>query len=238
MEPLISLIGLKKYYPVSRGLLRKKDFTVKAVDGVDLAIRRGEIIGIVGESGCGKSTLGRLVLRLEEPTEGKVFYDGRDLATFSPAGLRGLRAKLQIIFQDPYSSLNPRKSVFSIIAEGMEIHHICKKSEMRPRITEILGQVGLSEEHLYRYPHEFSGGQRQRIGIARALAVGPDLIIADEPVSSLDVSIQAQILNILTTLKEKFNLTYVFISHDLSRGPVSERPGRRHVSRPDRRALA
>jgi oligopeptide/dipeptide ABC transporter ATP-binding protein len=216
MEPLIELNAVRKYYPVSRGFFTKKDLTVKAVDGVDLVIRRGETLGIVGESGCGKSTLGRLILRLEEPTGGTIVYDGRDMASFSPRELQKIRAKLSIIFQDPYASLNPRKSVYSILSDGMEIHRLCSRSEMRGRIIDILGQVGMSEDALARYPHEFSGGQRQRIGIARALALSPELIIADEPVSSLDVSIQAQIINILTSLKERFGLTYVFISHDLS----------------------
>lgn len=216
MEPLIELIAVKKYYPVNRGFFKRKDFAVKAVDDVDLVIHRGETLGIVGESGCGKSTLGRLILRLDEPTQGKINYAGQDMASFSPGRLRKLRAKLSIIFQDPYASLNPRKSVYSIIGEGMEIHRICTRSQMRGRIVDILAQVGMSEDALDRYPHEFSGGQRQRIGIARALALSPELIIADEPVSSLDVSIQAQIINILMSLKEQFGLTYVFISHDLS----------------------
>ncbi len=216
MEPLIELIAVKKYYPVNRGFFKQKDLSVKAVDGIDLIIRRGETLGIVGESGCGKSTLGRLILRLEEPTQGKIIYAGRDMASFSSGQLQKLRAKLSIIFQDPYASLNPRKSVYSIIGEGMEIHRLCDHSEMRGRVIDILTQVGMSEDALDRYPHEFSGGQRQRIGIARALALSPELIIADEPVSSLDVSIQAQIINILTSLKERFGLTYVFISHDLS----------------------
>jgi len=216
MEPLIELVAVRKYYPVSRGFFKTKALTVKAVDDVDLVIRRGETLGIVGESGCGKSTLGRLILRLEEPTQGKVFYEGHDMASFSSGRMQQLRAKLSIIFQDPYASLNPRKSVYSIIGEGMKIHRVCSHSEMRGRIIDILNQVGMSEDSLDRYPHEFSGGQRQRIGIARALALSPELIIADEPVSSLDVSIQAQIINILTSLKERFGLTYVFISHDLS----------------------
>jgi oligopeptide/dipeptide ABC transporter ATP-binding protein len=216
MEPLIELVGVKKYYPVTRGFFKHKDLTVKAVDDVNLIIHRGETLGIVGESGCGKSTLGRLVLRLEEPTQGKILYEGRDMASFSAGRLQQLRAKLSIIFQDPYASLNPRKSVYSIIGEGMRIHRVCRRSQMRGRIIDILKQVGMSEDALDRYPHEFSGGQRQRIGIARALALSPELIIADEPVSSLDVSIQAQIINILMSLKERLGLTYVFISHDLS----------------------
>ncbi len=216
MEPLIQLVAVKKYYPVSRGFFTRKIFTVKAVDVVDLEIRRGETLGIVGESGCGKSTLGRLILRLEEPTEGKIIYSGRDMSSFSRTEMQRLRAKLSIIFQDPYASLNPRKSVLSIVGEGMEIHGLSRGADVRKRVTQILEQVGMSEDALFRYPHEFSGGQRQRIGIARALALSPELIIADEPVSSLDVSIQAQIINILMSLKERYGLTYVFISHDLS----------------------
>jgi oligopeptide/dipeptide ABC transporter ATP-binding protein len=216
MEPLIELIAVKKYYPVTSGFFKRRDLTVKAVDDVDLAIRRGETLGIVGESGCGKSTLGRLILRLEEPTRGTITYAGQDMASFSSARMQKLRAHLSIIFQDPYASLNPRKSVYSIIAEGIRIHGLSDRSGLRRRVTDILEQVGMSEDALERYPHEFSGGQRQRIGIARALALSPELIIADEPVSSLDVSIQAQIINILMSLKERFGLTYVFISHDLS----------------------
>jgi oligopeptide/dipeptide ABC transporter ATP-binding protein len=216
MEPLIELIAVKKYYPVSRGFFTRKELTVKAVDDVNLAIQRGETLGIVGESGCGKSTLGRLILRLEEPTQGKIIYAGQDMASFSSGRLQKLRAKLSMIFQDPYASLNPRKSVYSIIAEGIRIHRLSDRSGLRRRVADLLDQVGMSEDALDRYPHEFSGGQRQRIGIARALALSPELIIADEPVSSLDVSIQAQIINILMSLKERFGLTYVFISHDLS----------------------
>jgi oligopeptide/dipeptide ABC transporter ATP-binding protein len=216
MESLIELTDVKKYYPVTRGFFTRKDLTVKAVDSVDLVIRRGETLGIVGESGCGKSTLGRLILRLEEPTEGRIAYEGRDMASFSSSEMQKLRARLSIIFQDPYASLNPRKNVLSIVGEGMEIHGLASRSNVRGRVTEILQQVGMSEDALYRYPHEFSGGQRQRIGIARALALSPELIIADEPVSSLDVSIQAQIINILMSLKDRYGLTYVFISHDLS----------------------
>jgi len=216
MEPLIKLVAVRKYYPVTRGFFTRKELTVKAVDDVDLSIGRGETLGIVGESGCGKSTLGRLILRLEEPTRGKIVYNGQDMASFSPGRLQKLRARLSIIFQDPYASLNPRKSVYSIIAEGIRIHRLSDRSELRGRVTDLLAQVGMSEDALDRYPHEFSGGQRQRIGIARALALSPELIVADEPVSSLDVSIQAQIINILMSLKERLGLTYVFISHDLS----------------------
>jgi oligopeptide/dipeptide ABC transporter ATP-binding protein len=215
-EKLIELKSIKKYYPVTRGFMKKKDLFVRAVDGVTLSIFRGETLGLVGESGCGKSTLGRVLLRLEDPTSGTVLYEGRDMADLSAKELKEMRLKLQIIFQDPYSSLNPRKSVASIIGEGMLIHDLAARGNVDEKVTGYLELVGLSEEHLRRYPHEFSGGQRQRIGIARALALGPELIVADEPVSSLDVSIQSQILNLMGDLKENFNLTYLFISHDLS----------------------
>lgn len=216
MENLIELKTIRKYYPVTSGFVKKKDTFVKAVDGITLTIFKGETLGLVGESGCGKSTLGRVLLRLEKPTAGSVLYEGRNMAELSSRELKKMRLKLQIIFQDPYSSLNPRKSVASIVGEGMLIHGLATRSDMRERVKEYLDLVGLSEEHLGRYPHEFSGGQRQRIGIARALALGPELIVADEPVSSLDVSIQSQILNLMGDLKESFNLTYLFISHDLS----------------------
>jgi oligopeptide transport system ATP-binding protein len=215
-DVLIRVSAVKKYYQITRAFLSKKDLYVRAVDGIDLDLIKGETFGLVGESGCGKSTLGRVILRLEEPTSGTVTYDGRDFSELSKDELMHLRAKLQIIFQDPYSSLNPRKPVSSIIGEGMIIHNLIKRSEKREKVREYLELVGLSEDHLDRYPHEFSGGQRQRIGIARALALNPELIVADEPVSSLDVSIQAQILNLLMDLKERFDLTYLFISHDLS----------------------
>ena len=213
---LIRVASVKKYYPITKALLSKKELFVRAVDGIDTELIRGETFGLVGESGCGKSTLGRVILRLEEPTSGTVTYDGRDFSTLAKDELMHLRAKLQIIFQDPYSSLNPRKPVSSIIGEGMIIHNLIKRSEKKKKVREYLELVGLSEDHLDRYPHEFSGGQRQRIGIARALALSPELIVADEPVSSLDVSIQAQILNLMMDLKERFDLTYLFISHDLS----------------------
>jgi len=215
-EELVSIEGLVKLFPVKKVFFQKKSQYVHAVDGVDLAIRRGETLGMVGESGCGKSTLGRLILRLEKPTSGRVNFEGIDLATVSPKEMKHLRRKMQIIFQDPYSSLNPRKTVQSIIMEPLTVHGIGTRAERRKKVIELMDDVGLGPEHLHRYPHEFSGGQRQRIGIARALALNPSLIIADEPVSALDVSIRSQILNLLEDLQNKYNLTYLFISHDLS----------------------
>jgi oligopeptide transport system ATP-binding protein len=215
-EPLVVIEGLKKYYPIRRGFFTKEPLLVKAVDGVNLTIRRGETLGLVGESGCGKSTLGRLILRLEEPDEGTVYFEGRNILEIGANQLRRLRREIQIIFQDPYSSLNPRKNVDSIIGEPLAIHDIAKGEEREERVIQLMEVVGLRPEQRHLYPHQFSGGQRQRIGIARALALQPKLIIADEPVSSLDVSIQAQIVNLLLDLQSEFGLTYLFISHDLS----------------------
>ena len=212
---LLEIRDLKKYFPVGDGLFARKKGNVKAVDGVNLTINEGETLGLVGESGCGKSTLGRTILRLIEPTSGEVIFQGKNLLGLSARELREMRRQMQIIFQDPYASLNPRMRVGDIIGEGLEIHKLAKGKAKRDRIMELLHQVGLREDHYPRYPHEFSGGQRQRIGIARALAVSPKFIVCDEPVSSLDVSIQAQIINLLQELQEKMHLTYLFISHDL-----------------------
>ena len=212
---LLEIRDLKKYFPVGDGLFSRKKGNVKAVDGVNLTINEGETLGLVVESGCGKSTLGRTILRLIEPTSGEVIFQGKNLLGLSARELREMRRQMQIIFQDPYASLNPRMRVGDIIGEGLEIHKLAKGKAKRDRIMELLHQVGLREDHYPRYPHEFSGGQRQRIGIARALAVTPKFIVCDEPVSSLDVSIQAQIINLLQELQERMHLTYLFISHDL-----------------------
>jgi oligopeptide transport system ATP-binding protein len=212
---LLEIRDLKKYFPVGDGLFSRKKGNVKAVDGVNLTINEGETLGLVGESGCGKSTLGRTILRLIEPTSGEVIFHDKNLLALSARELREMRREMQIIFQDPYASLNPRMRVGDIIGEGLEIHKLARGRAKRDRIMELLHQVGLREDHYPRYPHEFSGGQRQRIGIARALAVSPKFIVCDEPVSSLDVSIQAQIINLLQELQERMHLTYLFISHDL-----------------------
>jgi oligopeptide transport system ATP-binding protein len=212
---LLEIRNLKKHFPVGEGLFSRGKGAVKAVDGVNLSIEEGETLGLVGESGCGKSTLGRAILRLIEPTSGEINFLGKNLLALSQRELREARREMQIIFQDPYASLNPRMRVGDIVGEGLEIHKLAKGKAKRDRVMELLHQVGLRDDHYDRYPHEFSGGQRQRIGIARALAVNPKFIVCDEPVSSLDVSIQAQIINLLQELQEKMHLTYLFISHDL-----------------------
>jgi oligopeptide transport system ATP-binding protein len=205
-----------KYFPIKRGVLIQREVAkVHAVDDVSMEIRRGETIGLVGESGCGKSTLGRCLVRLYDLTSGKIVFEGKDISSLSRRGMRPLRRELQIVFQDPYASLNPRKRVGSIVGAPLEIHDVGDRKERKRQVQELLEKVGLSPEHYNRYPHEFSGGQRQRIGVARALALRPRLIIADEPVSALDVSIQAQVINLLADLQEEFDLTYVFIAHDL-----------------------
>jgi oligopeptide transport system ATP-binding protein len=216
-EPLLRVRNLKKYFPIRGGLFSREVARVHAVDDVSFEILRGETLGLVGESGCGKSTTGRAILRLIEPTAGEVWFEGKNVTTLDKRSLRALRKEMQIIFQDPYASLNPRMTVGSIIGEALVIHRLAPTRKQREeRVVQLLETVGLASDHLRRYPHEFSGGQRQRIGIARALAVSPKLIVADEPVSALDVSIQAQIINLLEDLQAKFGLTYLFIAHDLS----------------------
>jgi oligopeptide transport system ATP-binding protein len=213
---LVATEKLGKYFPVGQGAFSRKTDYVRAVDGVSLRVRRGETMGLVGESGCGKSTLGRLILRLIEPTFGRVVYDGQDIVPLRPAQMRPLRRRMQIIFQDPYSSLNPRMTVKDIVAEAIRIHKLASSpDDETAMVVDLLGKVGLRPDVMSRYPHEFSGGQRQRIGIARALAVKPEFIVCDEPISALDVSIQAQIINLLTELQEELGLSYLFISHDL-----------------------
>ena len=215
-DPILVVDGLKKYYPVRGGILGGKIGEIRAVDGVSFALRRGETLGLVGESGCGKSTLGRALNRLEEPTEGTVLFEGKDLAHASGAELFRLRRDVQMIFQDPYSSLNPRMTVGEIVREPLLVHRVGTKAEQVEKVRELLEVVGLPGDTLGRYPHEFSGGQRQRVGLARALTLEPKLVIADEPVSALDVSVQSQVLNLMVRLQRERNLTYVFISHDLS----------------------
>jgi peptide/nickel transport system ATP-binding protein/oligopeptide transport system ATP-binding protein len=217
-EPLLSVRGLVKHFPIDRGvMLRRKVGAVRAVDGIEFDVMRGETFGIVGESGSGKSTTARLIARLLDPTAGEVRFAGRDITALRGTGLKPIRRELQMVFQDPYSSLNPRKTIGSIVGEPFQIHRVYPDRSARKRaVQELMDTVGLNPEHYNRYPHEFSGGQRQRVGIARALALGPKLLIADEPVSALDVSIQAQVLNLLRDLQRRLGLTMVFISHDLS----------------------
>ena len=216
-EAFLEIRGLKTHFPVERGVLfRKKAGVVKAVDGVDLSLQRGEILGLVGESGCGKSTLGRTILQLIQPTEGSVSLEGKNLAALSKNELRRARADFQMIFQDPYASLNPRMTVYDTLAEAIASHRKVSTSEMPERVAQLMEKVGLARRAMQKYPHEFSGGQRQRVAIARALAVEPKLIVADEPVSALDVSVQAQIINLLGKLSREMQLTLIFISHDLS----------------------
>ena len=215
-DNLLVVRGLKQYYPVKGGLGKEPSY-VKAVDNVDFEVRRGEVFGIVGESGCGKSTLGKSICKLIEPTDGSIVLDGEEIAKYTQKQMRPIRKKVQMVFQDPYASLNPRMSVRDIVAEPLIIHGLTKtREETDKKVVELLRRVGLDDYHANRYPHEFSGGQRQRVGIARALAVQPQLIIADEPVSALDVSIQSQVLNLMNQLKRDMNLTYIFVAHDLS----------------------
>jgi len=213
MPALLELVDVRKHYRVSSGLLGLQSDTVRAVDGVSLRVERGETLGLVGESGCGKSTLAKCIMGLESVTSGEVVFEGRPMAEWDETELR---RRMQMIFQDPYSSLNPRQKIGSIIREGLDIHKIGTPAERKARVEELLGLVGLLPEHGARYPHEFSGGQRQRVAVARTLALDPDLVVCDEPVSALDVSVQAQVLSLLRDLQTRFGLTYVFISHDLS----------------------
>jgi len=214
---LLSVEDLKVYFPITEGIVLERHIgDVRAVDGITFELRRGETLGLVGESGCGKSTTGRAIIRLYRPTAGRIVFDDVDMAGLEGGPLRSMRGRMQMIFQDPYASLNPRMNVAGIIAEPLEIHHVGSGRDRRERVRELLGTVGLNPEFGDRYPHEFSGGQRQRIGVARALALNPDLIVADEPISALDVSIQAQIINLLERLQGQFGLTYLFIAHDLS----------------------
>jgi oligopeptide transport system ATP-binding protein len=214
-KSLIEVRHVKKYFPIRKGVLQREVARVHAVDDVSFAVREGETLGLVGESGCGKSTLGRTIVRLLEPTEGQILFRERSIETLGTRSLRPLRREMQMVFQDPYASLNPRKRVGSIIGDPLKIHSIGDKASRKKQVEELLDTVGLSPEHYNRFPHEFSGGQRQRIGIARALALRPKLIVADEPVSALDVSIQSQMLNLLEDLQNEFQLTYIFIAHDL-----------------------
>jgi oligopeptide/dipeptide ABC transporter ATP-binding protein len=217
VSELLRVEGLEKHFPVTRGIVFQKEVgSVKAVDGVDFVLNTGETLGVVGESGCGKSTMARCVARLLQPTGGKIIFEGQDITALDRNAMRPIRREMMMVFQDPYASLNPRKRVGAIVAEPLEVHGIGTDNERKRRVQELLEIVGLNSEHYNRFPHEFSGGQRQRIGIARALAINPKLIICDEPVSALDVSVQAQILNLLKDLQRDFDLTYIFIAHDLN----------------------
>jgi oligopeptide/dipeptide ABC transporter ATP-binding protein len=215
-DNLVEIHGLKVYFEVKGGILKRTVGWVQAVDGVDLNIRRGEILGLVGESGCGKTTVGRALLRLIPATEGSVKFDGKDVFSLSTAELKPLRREMQLVFQDPYSSLDPRSRISEIVGEGLRVHGVADRTERHHQVLKALEMVGLQEDHMRRFPHEFSGGQRQRIGIARALVLNPSFVVCDEPVSALDVSIQSQVLNLLKDLQQELNLTLMFIAHDMS----------------------
>ena len=215
-DTLLDVKNLKKYFTIQAGVFSAKKLVVKAVDGVSFSLKQGETLGLVGESGCGKSTIARMILLLDKPTAGTIIFEGEDITHLNGKSLSKLRRNIQIIFQDPYSSLNPRKSVKSILSEPYIIHRLVPRNQIKERVVGLMEKVGLNSDQLSRFPHEFSSGQRQRIGIARALSLNPKLIVADEPVSALDVSIRAQVLNLLADLQQEFGLTYLFISHDLS----------------------